>query len=388
MKKIIFVLCFISLFKTLAQSDSTTHLGNSDEIFTQVEEPASFPGGIDGFYQFLAKNLRYPRSAQRMGIEGRVFVQFVVEKDGSITGVKIVKGIGAGCDKEVLRIMRMMPNWIPARQKGKAVRQIMVQNILFKFQNNSSFGNQPHYVANGRINSIDTLGYNANPEHFENVVPFGNIELALTGASFIPLIDTNSYFAKPQNGFSFYSKEFKETLLNDPSYHEVDTKTSVSFTIDESGDLQNFYLGGTPHPNDTAIVRSLMVLGKWTPANRLGVPTKQTIELKIVSFLGEVFDEVDVPATEPEDFIRFLNLNLRYPYPAQRNDIKGIVTASFIVEKDGTITQGKIIEGIGYGCDEEVLKVIAQMPNWTPAFHNGQKVRQRITRRFPFRMND
>ena len=108
---------------------------NVDEIFTIVEESASFPGGIQAFYEYLGKELKYPRQAQRMGIEGRVFVQFVVERDGSLTDIQVVKGIGAGCDEEAVRVLKNSPKWKPGKQRGKPVRQKMIQNILFKFAN-------------------------------------------------------------------------------------------------------------------------------------------------------------------------------------------------------------------------------------------------------------
>ena len=71
-----------------------------DEIFTIVEEGASFPGGVAAFYKWLGKQIDYPNQAKRMGIEGRVYAQFVVERDGSLTDIQIIKGIGAGCDEE------------------------------------------------------------------------------------------------------------------------------------------------------------------------------------------------------------------------------------------------------------------------------------------------
>ena len=108
---------------------------NVDEIFTIVEEPASFPGGLTAFYEFLKKEIKYPRQAQRMGIEGRVFVQFVVERDGRLTDIHVVKGIGAGCDEEAVRVLKNSPKWNPGKQRGRPVRQKMIQNILFKFSN-------------------------------------------------------------------------------------------------------------------------------------------------------------------------------------------------------------------------------------------------------------
>ncbi|MEM9338840.1 MAG: energy transducer TonB [Bacteroidota bacterium] len=103
-----------------------------DEIFTIVEEPAGFPGGIKAFYQYLSKSIKYPRQATRMGIEGRVFVQFVVEKDGSLTDIRVVKGIGAGCDEEAIRVLKSSPKWKPGKQRGRAVKQKIVQPISFK----------------------------------------------------------------------------------------------------------------------------------------------------------------------------------------------------------------------------------------------------------------
>ncbi len=108
---------------------------NVDEIFTIVEEPASFPGGLEAFYKYLGREMKYPRQAQRMGIEGRVFVQFVVERNGSLTDIKVVKGIGAGCDEEAMRVLSNTPKWKPGKQRGRPVRQKMIQSILFKFAN-------------------------------------------------------------------------------------------------------------------------------------------------------------------------------------------------------------------------------------------------------------
>ena len=106
-----------------------------DEIFTIVEEPATFPGGLSAFYVYLDKEFKYPKQAQRMGISGRVFVQFVVERDGSLTDIHVIKGIGAGCDEEAVRVFEESPKWTPGKQRGKPVRQKMNQSILFKFSN-------------------------------------------------------------------------------------------------------------------------------------------------------------------------------------------------------------------------------------------------------------
>ena len=106
----------------------------TDEIFQIVENPASFKGGIGAFYQYVQKNMKYPSQAQRMGLEGKVFVQFVVGKDGKITDVQVLRGIGAGCDEEAIRVLKNSPAWSPGKQRGRAVRQRMVLPITFKLQ--------------------------------------------------------------------------------------------------------------------------------------------------------------------------------------------------------------------------------------------------------------
>jgi protein TonB len=104
----------------------------AEEIFTIVEQQPSPAGGMAAFYDFVGQHLKYPQRASRMGVEGRVFVQFVVEKDGSLTDIQVVKGIGGGCDEEALRVLTMAPDWNPGKQRGRPVRVRMVMPIMFK----------------------------------------------------------------------------------------------------------------------------------------------------------------------------------------------------------------------------------------------------------------
>jgi protein TonB len=87
-------------------------------IFIVVEEQPF----LNGMYEFLSQNIKYPEEAKELGIQGKVFVTFVVEKDGSIADVKVLRGIGGGCDEEAVRVVRSMPKWNPGKQRGEAVR--------------------------------------------------------------------------------------------------------------------------------------------------------------------------------------------------------------------------------------------------------------------------
>jgi periplasmic protein TonB len=104
----------------------------TEEIFTIVESTAEPKGGLAAFYQSVSEQIKYPAQARRMRVEGKVFVEFVVGKDGKITDVRAVKGIGAGCDEEAVRIIASSPPWNPGKQRGKPVRQRMVLPIIFR----------------------------------------------------------------------------------------------------------------------------------------------------------------------------------------------------------------------------------------------------------------
>lgn len=105
-----------------------------EEIFQVVEQQPAYPGGDAARMKFLSKNIEYPQMAKESGIQGTVYVQFVVEKDGSVSDVQILRGIGGGCDEEAMRVVKMMPNWDPGKQRGKAVRVLFRVPIKFTLQ--------------------------------------------------------------------------------------------------------------------------------------------------------------------------------------------------------------------------------------------------------------
>ena len=120
---------------TKSQIDSTakpdTISSENDKVFTPIEEEPQFPGGETERIKFLVENIKYPPKALRKGIHGTVIVKFIVEKSGKITDISIVKGIGGGCDEEVIRVVELMPNWKPGKQRGKAVRAQFTMPVKF-----------------------------------------------------------------------------------------------------------------------------------------------------------------------------------------------------------------------------------------------------------------
>ena len=123
------------------QSDS-----DSSKIFNVVEEPPEFPGGEMESHRYLAENINYPELAREKGIQGTVFVTFVVLENGSIGHVQILRGIGGGCDQEVIRIVKEMPKWKPGKMDGKPVK--VKFNMPIRFSLPETNGNKSEKEKN------------------------------------------------------------------------------------------------------------------------------------------------------------------------------------------------------------------------------------------------
>lgn len=105
-----------------------------NQPFIAVEEDPQFPGGNTARVRYLANNIKYPKTARELGIQGTVYLSFIVEKDGSVTNVEILRGIGYGCDEEALRVVRKMPKWEPGKQREKPVRVQFSMPVKFVLQ--------------------------------------------------------------------------------------------------------------------------------------------------------------------------------------------------------------------------------------------------------------
>ena len=107
----------------------------TEEIFVVVEQQPEFPGGMSALMKFLSDNIKYPVIAQENGIQGRVITTFVVERDGSITDINVVRGQDPSLDKEAVRVIKTMPRWKPGQQRGKPVRVRFTLPVQFRLAN-------------------------------------------------------------------------------------------------------------------------------------------------------------------------------------------------------------------------------------------------------------
>ncbi|WP_026902766.1 energy transducer TonB [Pedobacter glucosidilyticus] len=105
---------------------------DTNEIFTTVEQMPEYPGGLEAFYKYLGNSINYPPVARENNIQGRVTVNFVVERDGSLTDIKVLRGIGGGCDEEAIRVLKKSKAWKPGVQNGRPVRVSYTVPVMFR----------------------------------------------------------------------------------------------------------------------------------------------------------------------------------------------------------------------------------------------------------------
>ncbi len=125
---------FIGLQAQVTTETDSVSASEGEDVFTFVEQQPQYPGGDDAFFKFLDKNMKYPTEAREKGIQGTVWLRFVIGKEGKISEVTVVRGIGGGCDEEAKRVVEHMPNWIPGTQSGKPVA--VRYNFPIKFSMN------------------------------------------------------------------------------------------------------------------------------------------------------------------------------------------------------------------------------------------------------------
>jgi TonB family protein len=225
----------------LPVTDTVPYTGK--EVFTAVENTPTFPGGQKAFEKFLAQTIKYPAEAVKNKVQGRSIITFIIEKDGSLTDLKVVRALGNGTDEEAIRALQASPKWKPGKQNGHTVR--------------------------------------------------------------------------------------------------VQYTVPVSFVLDKNS-------------------KSAAVISK----EQLGDKSVFTAVEQVPAFPGG-----------EAGFSKFISATIKYPKAAREANVQGRVIASFIVEKDGSLTDIKVIRGIGYGADEETVRMLRTSPNWKPGMQNGKPVR-------------
>lgn len=218
----------VLLFIVFACSEELENkeIGNQEEVFTAVEELPEFEGGMDAFYKYIGKEIRYPLKARQTGVEGQVDVQFVVEKDGSLSNVKAIKGIGADCDDEAVRVIQNVGSFKPGTQRGKQVRVRMILSINFKLNQGKT---NPDKTTQGMIildelssNNIGKLQVDARYANGEwSGTVYDEQGEGLPGANVVVAGTTNGTASDLDGTFKVKAYEAKDLLVSFVGYESV-----------------------------------------------------------------------------------------------------------------------------------------------------------------------
>ena len=134
MKKFI-IMALMAVFGLITVSAQKTVVAQKNQkVFDIVEQMPEYPGGQAALFEYLSKNIKYPADAEKKKVEGKVFVTFVVDTDGKITEVSLLRKVFPSLDAEAIRVISAMPNWIPGKQKGQAVRVKYTVPIMFRLK--------------------------------------------------------------------------------------------------------------------------------------------------------------------------------------------------------------------------------------------------------------
>jgi TonB family protein len=115
----------------VAKNGISHNLNGKEYIFSKAEDEPTYKGGMQNFYRFLAREIHYPAVAKENNVQGKIFLTFVVNKDGSLSEIRVIRGIGSGCDEESLRVLKLSPKWIPGKLYGVPVRVQYTVPITF-----------------------------------------------------------------------------------------------------------------------------------------------------------------------------------------------------------------------------------------------------------------
>ena len=250
------------------------------DVFMIVEETARPVGGMAAFYEFLTKEIKYPAEARRMGIEGKVFIEFIINTDGSISDVKPVRGIGGGCDEEAVRVISLSQNWEPGKQRGEVIRQRMLMPVVFNLGGLSADVPIIEYQVE-TINQLSTLNVNGYPRNTNH-----NTDIPQKDGEVYLVVEET---ASPKGGIdSFY--DFIARNIQYPAQARragIEGKVFVQFNINTDGSISNVTpVRGIGGGCDEEAVRVVSMSPAWQPGRQSGQIVKQRMVLPITFSLS------------------------------------------------------------------------------------------------------
>jgi len=309
------------------KKDNNAQIDN--EIFKTVDEMPRFPADCEdatsdqalkqcadrAMLEFIYSSIKYPAAARNVGVEGTVVAKYTIDANGAVVNPSIERGIGSGCDEEVLRILKAMPRWTSAQKDGKAVAVEMVLPVRFKLAD----------------------------EHEENVE------------------SDHSMVIDAENQQLSYSKN--ETV-HVTGYGDHSGGKKINSEQD-GATLEETVVVGYGNKKKTPANGDVFKVVEQMPRFPAACP--------------DAHSDQALKACADRAMLEFIYRNIKYPQTARDNNTEGMVVVSFIVEKDGSTSNAKIARDIGDGCGVEAVRVVELMQKqnirWAPGRQRGKPVR-------------
>ena len=345
---LLLVSCILLISRWVSESE------NNSEVYVIVEQMPELVGGIRG----LQAKVRYPEIARKARVEGRVIVQFIVDKNGSVRDAKILRGVGAGLDEEATRVISEHAVFTPGRQDGKPVPVRLSIPIVFKLDN-----------------ELESLSDQSQSPGKQDVYKFVEQWPELIGG-------TRGLQAKIK-----YPEIARKA--------HVEGRVIVQFIVDENGNVRDAeILRGAGAGLDEEAIRVIYEHAEFTPGRQDGKPVPVRLSIPIVFKLDNEFESLSdqSQSSEKQDVyeiveqmpeliggIGALQAKVKYPEIARKAHVEGRVVVQFIVDENGNVRDAEVVRRAGAGLDEEATRVIVEEARFIPGHQSGRTVSTKMS---------
>lgn len=327
---------------------------------------------------FLKENVNYPQIAKEQGIQGRVILNFVVETDGSLDEITIVRGVDPLLDQEAINVINKMPNWKPGTQRGQAVRVRFTLPIVFRLP------------AKGQVQDEVVINYKE-----DNSKENQQEELFI-------VVENQPEFP---GGTEAMLEFLKENVQYPPIAKEngIQGRVITNFVVEKDGRLSDVQVMRGVDPSlDAEAVRVIQAMPSWKPGTQRGQAVRVRFTLPIVFRLPDAkTDNVPPPPPPPpatidtgighfpggsEAMFKYMGESIRYPVVALENRKQGLVTAVCNVDTKGNVKVVRFNKSADPLLNNEAKRVLENMPQWTPSQAGDELVETLFVQSFLFRL--
>jgi len=336
----------------------------NDTIFSFVDQMPEFPGGDKAMMSFIGRNVAYPESERVNNIEGKVLLRFVVDTDGSVTNATVLKHVSPGIDSEAIRVVKMLPNFVPGKQDGKPVK--VYYNLPVRFM----------------------------LKHLE--APIASAKVNPDSNGVYTFVEQNPQF--PGGSYAL-SKFIHDNLQMPKDYKDnggLQPKVLTRLVVNEDGSVSDVRVSRSFQPAfDAEAVRVIKMLPHFVPGRQNGklvkvyfnVPVElgakswvniDSTTAKILADQERIYTFVDQNPQFPGGdvaLIKFFAKNMIYPESARQKGIQGQVLLRFIVDRDGTVTNVIVVRSLDPDLDNEAVRLVSILPKFKPGYDDGRAVK-------------